>query len=260
MDPKVDGLAADGVEAAINSSTVGIVSGSGPSLFTGLGTGSLIRWQGRNLILTAAHVIRETNHEDYRFFLPLGPPRTAGRDEILTMAGVPDRQLLPFSELALGTIAVDKALDLAAMEVDERLDGRHPAAQFADLALGGTTPDQGHVIIGKGFPRDLSRRTHKNEVVVFQYLEWTEVVPNRDGLEAFEAALHFLAPFGQTEPKAHPLGLSGSAMWFRRGLTPSVWHPNIDIAGVTLAYYNGPRLLKIVRREIVERFLTAHWP
>jgi hypothetical protein len=49
-------------------------------------------------------------------------------------------------------------------------------------------------------------------------------------------------------------------MWFRKGLTPGVWHPNIDVAGVTIGYYRDSRLLKVVRREIVETFLSSHWP
>lgn len=122
------------------------------------------------------------------------------------------------------------------------------------------TPEEGQTIIGKGFPRDLSRLTHQDERVVFTYLEWTEVAPNRDGLENCDPARHFLAAFGQTEPKAHPLGLSGSAMWFRRGSTPNVWHPNMDVAGVTIGFYERARLLKVVRRETVEGFLTAYWP
>jgi hypothetical protein len=36
---------------------------------------------------------------------------------------MPNRELLPFSELALGLLAADPELDLAAAEVEEHLDG-----------------------------------------------------------------------------------------------------------------------------------------
>jgi hypothetical protein len=60
-------------------------------------------------------------------------------------------------------------------------------------------------------------------------------------------------------PDAEPIGLSGSAIWFRKGNTPLVWHPNLDIAGVTISWYPAHRLLKAVRRESVEGFLTANF-
>jgi hypothetical protein len=47
-------------------------------------------------------------------------------------------------------------------------------------------------------------------------------------------------------------------MWYRRGPTPGLWHANLDIAGVTIAYYPRPNLLKAVRREVLEAFLAAH--
>ena len=108
-----------------------------------------------------------------------------------------------------------------------------------------------------GFPHDLTRTTYKNEIVAYTYLEWSEIVPNRD-LDDFDPALHFLVPFGENYPEAHPMGMSGSAKWFRKGSTPEVWHPNIDIAGVTITFHPKERLTKNVRREAVEGFLTTY--
>lgn len=120
MGSKLEEAAAAGIEAAIHSSTVGIVSGSGDQRFTGIGTGTLVRWRGHHLILTAEHVVAGTRPEDYRFFLPPGDPGKAEREDILKLPGVPERELLPFSELALGSLAVDRELDLAAVAVEER--------------------------------------------------------------------------------------------------------------------------------------------
>ena len=61
-------------------------------------------------------------------------------------------------------------------------------------------------------------------------------------LQEFDPAIHFLATFGEEYPEAHPTGMSGSAKWFRKGLTPIVWHANIDIAGVTIAFYYASRV------------------
>jgi hypothetical protein len=250
--------AAKGIEAAIYASTIGIVTGSGDHLHKGLGSGTLIQWKGKHLILTAEHVIASTRLQDYRFFLPVGPPKDADREELLSLRRVASRQLLPFSELRFGRIEMDSEIDIAAFEVDPTLDGKHPLTIFVELIPGGKTPEDGHVIIGRGFPRDLMRMVDGTAAgVVFSYLEWTNLQMNASGLGGFDPAKHFLAPFSPSEPNAHPLGLSGSAMWYRKGKTPGVWHPNLDIAGVTVGFYQGRRLTKMIRREKVEEFLSA---
>jgi hypothetical protein len=49
--------AGDAIDEAIRWSTVGIVSGSDSQKWTGLGSGTLMKWSEQRLILTAAHVI-----------------------------------------------------------------------------------------------------------------------------------------------------------------------------------------------------------
>ena len=56
LDDKTN-AAADAMEEAVRKCTVGIVSGSGAGKWTGIGTGTLIRWSGKPFILTAEHVI-----------------------------------------------------------------------------------------------------------------------------------------------------------------------------------------------------------
>jgi hypothetical protein len=76
----------------------------------------------------------------------------------------------------------------------------------------------------------------------------------------FDPSTHFLADYNTAEdyPGADPTGLSGSTFFFHRP-APEVWYPNIDMAGVTISWYQKRRLLKIIRREVVEGFLTANW-
>ena len=134
--------AADGIDEAIRCMTVGIVSGSEEHFRHGLGTGSLVRWAGHTIVLTAEHVIRNTRPENFGFFLsPNTPPRIVDRKTILEMPGVPTRELLPISTLGIRDVASDAYLDLAALVIDEELDGRHPAARFHELRPGGVTPN-----------------------------------------------------------------------------------------------------------------------
>jgi hypothetical protein len=172
--------------------TVGIVSGSEEHLRHGLGTGSLVRWAGRSIVLTAEHVIRNTRPEDLGFFLrPNTPPKIVDRKTILEMRGVPTRELLPISTLGIRDIASDADLDLAALVVDGELDGRHPAARFHELMPGGVTPQAEITVISLGFPHDLMRMTNGNERVTFTYLEWSETVADREGLQEFDPCHSF---------------------------------------------------------------------
>ena len=94
---------------------------------------------------------------------------------------------------------------------------------------------------------------------MFTYLDWQPVVANRTGLANFNPAVHFLAGYSEPEsyPDANPKGLSGSARWGRKSSTPEVWHPNIDILGVTVTYYKKQALLKMIRRKAVLEFLNT---
>jgi hypothetical protein len=154
---------------------------------------------------------------------------------------------------------MDKELDLAVIEVNSNLEETHPC-RFVDLGAGGRSPDEGQQTIFMGFPFDVSRVTKENFRVIFAYLEWTNVGPNRTHLTGFDPARHFLAPYVlvETHPQANPEGISGCVMWRPVRDTSVVWHPMLDIAGVSSTWYPRIGILKIVRREIVEEFLTAN--
>jgi len=78
----------DSVVAAIRLSTVGVVFGSGDNKGQGIGTGTLICWNDRHLILTAEHVIAGTLSKDLRFILPPdSPPNEIEREKLIVGAG-----------------------------------------------------------------------------------------------------------------------------------------------------------------------------
>jgi hypothetical protein len=178
------------------------------------------------------------------------------------LRGVSASLLQGFSELQIqGTVSNNSDdVDLAAIVVDEDLDGRHPSARFFELVPGGQAPTVGESVFAWGFPRDLLRTTSQQGTVAFIYGHWSEVSANGKEISTFNPDLHFAAPFVEESPQAHPMGLSGSVQWFRRPTPPpALWTTNLDVGGVTITYDNPSRLLKMVRREVVERFLSAHF-
>ena len=93
MNHKVLDAACKGLQDAIRRSTVGIVSGSGQLKGKGIGTGTLITWEGHHVLLTAAHVVVHTGLADLRFLFPSPEPPIEIGDcaDVLTIDGVPTR-------------------------------------------------------------------------------------------------------------------------------------------------------------------------
>jgi hypothetical protein len=250
---------ADAIEEAIAWSLVGIVNGSGDELWQGIGTGTLVRWRDRHLLLTADHVINDTDPADLRFFLRSDAPivRTS-RSELLALRGVPAETLRPFEQLDLGGIHRDTKLDLAVLEVDEGIQEKHQV-RFAELEEKAASPPEGSTVVIVGFPHDTSRVNHQNERVIFTHVEWSDIQPPRTGLAEFDPSHHLLVDYDLAAvfPQAHPAGLSGSAVWHQPAQKGPLWRPIPTIAGVTLAYYEKSRLLKAAKRETVESFLVS---
>jgi hypothetical protein len=252
--------AADAIEERVAWYTVGIVTGSGERKRQGIGTGAAVRWRGQHYILTAEHVLRETDPQDLRFFFrPDNTLRREEREEVMARPGVPTRWLLPPADLQVAAPIVDADLDLAVIPVRSDLQKSRPVL-FFEIDAGRASPAENTTVITTGFPFDITRLTFKDERVAFTSVVWTEVVPPLDGLDRkYDPNRHFLTPFDVDPPTADPAGFSGAGVWYRKGDTPGIWHPNLDLAGVVIGYYRRSRVLQIVRREAVEGFLSVQF-
>src|SRR5262249_10675890 len=171
----------DAVEEQVAWHTVGIVSGSGDQKWQGIGTGCAIVWNERHFIVTADHVIRDTDPRDLRFFFRAGKLNRTERNELLGLKGVPTKALLSFREIEIGEIFRLPEFDIAAIPVNRHLESEK-IVQFFPLNEGGQTPPQGACILIMGFPYDISRLTTEDERVVFTSIAWTQVVPNQGNL------------------------------------------------------------------------------
>jgi hypothetical protein len=203
-------------------------------------------------------VVEGTELEDTRFFFsPDVPHQTIEREELLSLSRVPVTALWPYAILKLGRLISDPDLDLAAIEVDSSSLDKSCSDRFFNLVEGGGTPAEGQQAIVIGFPHDISRLTPGNNRVVFTQVIWTKVVHNSGRLlNHFDPAKHFLAPYDQDTPDAKPYGISGATTWIHVKGESVVWYPKIDLAGVATNWYEGPDLMKVIRREAVEEFLS----
>jgi len=203
-------------------------------------------------------VVSDTSPEDLRFFLRNDAPIVRiERQTLAALPGVPSTTLRPFQELQLESLVIEKQLDLAALVLDDSLEKAHGVRSFT-VTEGGNTPASSQIVVAVGFPCDISRVNHLGERVIFTHVEWTEIVGPRGGLDGFDQATHALAPFSITDelPEADPRGMSGAAVWWQRPAQSGVWYPNLELAGITISYYEKSKLLKFVKREFVEAFLT----
>jgi len=119
------------IQEQIARHMVGIVYGSGNHKWEGIGTGCLIKWKGSFVIVTADHVICDTNPEDLRFFFrPDETLKHASREELQALRGAPTKELKPFEELRLIQIIRNPDLDIAAIEVDSDIEKKYAAEFF----------------------------------------------------------------------------------------------------------------------------------
>lgn len=172
--------------------------------------------------------------------------------------GLKNSKMHPFTKVEVVCVHNDSDLDLAAIEViEDSIPKGTPL--FFELTSGGTTPPIETPIVAQGFPVDLRRVTHANAGVVFPRIEWTNVVETTRSLGKFDPAVHLVAvyPTPEADPATRPRGLSGATFWYRKAKTPLVWHPNLDVAGVILSWYENAKLMKAARRETIEAFLSS---
>ena len=252
--------AADAIEEAVRKSTVGVVTGSGIYRESGVGTGTLIDWKGSLFILTADHVVGDTPPRDLRFFGPNpAPPIRVTRAEARQVRSFPVSGIRSSVDLRLDRVIRDGSLDLAALPVEGFARSALAAEPFK-YQVDGVEPSEGLTSLVFGFPIDISRIMSDDTRMLLTEFDWSPVQAPRNDLSGFDPAVHFLTAYSPPvdHDGANPHGLSGAARWARRGATPGLWHPNIDVIGVTVTYYPHHRLLKMVKRKSVTQFLSAN--
>jgi len=256
-DSQMTKSAVDAVAEAVSRHAVAIITNNeaGEAL-RGVGSGVAIRWNGRQLILTARHVVRDTGRKDLRFFAsPEGPMRTVSSEDLQKLPGVPTRDLKAFDPIVIktGVMSAGEDLDLAWLEVGEN-GVPEDRLSFFDLDAHSTTPSVGQETLAIGYPSSIARQLNDNNWVIFSATEWTNILEPHEQPK-FNAELHFLTTYHSAiTDKLHPKGFSGAGMWFHE-IGAKVWSPNLRLAGVITHFYGTSNFLKQTRVEKVIEFL-----
>jgi len=239
--------AADGMEEAVAWYTVGVVSDNG----TGLGTASAILWRSHILLLTARHLIGTTAPENlFFFFRPGGTLDRHNARELQPGLRLPTLERI---RVDIQQVHTSSLHDLIVLDVTQtQLEGTVNVQFFEEIEQS-STPDAGQVVVLMGFPADLGRPVQQGGLAAFRSVEWTQIEePIR--IDDFDPQVAFLLRYQSADEGRAPHGFSGAGVWYRTN-SPTVWHPNLRLAGVVTKYYPRLRLLESVRIEVVKEFL-----
>jgi hypothetical protein len=232
----------------------------GTAYFQGIGTGSACCWNGRDIILTAKHVLEGAGIPDLRFLL-----RPSGQmddwSSRFTPSAVSERV-----ELAIENVVISRAHDLAAIVLNrERSDRAH--LQYCELPDSfAPVPASGGGVFLVGYPFDLavSVASRRGADGITQHALgavgkgcWAPVVgePPRFFPSSYDPDLHFLLGFDPCVESSMPHGYSGTGVWYQGKGTSEFWAARPVLAGVQTRWHAESKLMIAIRSEVIREFL-----
>jgi len=243
----------------INGIHVPAINPAGGTVWSeAVGAGSACRWNGRQLILTAKHLLEGAGPSDVRFFL-----RPSGRVDWATR---------PTQSVAAETVTLNvediirsPSEDLACIILGRNgLEGR---LEFLDLPAGfGVVPAGGSGTLISGCPSDqivpvaeaVENGRMRRVILALQPMGcWAVVVaePPRFFPSSFDPSRHFLLRYDPAQEGAQPFGYSGSGVWYQGAGDPEFWSARPVLAGVETSWHQPSKLMIAIRSEIVRQFL-----
>jgi hypothetical protein len=243
----------------INGIHVSAVNPAGGTVWSEpVGAGSACRWNGKEIILTARHVLDGAGPSDIRFFL-----RPSGRVDWATR---------PSQSVAAATVKLNvediirsRSEDLACIVLGRNdLERR---VEFIDLPTSfGTPPPGGSGTLISGCPSDqivpvaqtLENERTRRVILALQPVGcWAVIVaePPRFFPSSFDPNRHFLLKYDPSEEGAQPFGYSGSGVWCQGAGSGEFWAARPVLAGVETSWHQPSNLMIAVRSEIVRQFL-----
>jgi hypothetical protein len=243
----------------INGVHVPTVNPVGGTIWSeGVGAGSACRWKGKQIVLTAKHLLEAAGPSDVRFFL-----RPSGRVDWATR---PSRSAAAKTvTLKVQDIIRSRSEDLACIVLGENdLDGR---VEFVDLPNDfGAAPAGGGGTLISGCPSDQivpvaeaveSGRVRRVVLALQPMGCWAVVVsePPRFFPSSFDQSRHFLLKYDPAAEGAQPFGYSGSGVWYQGNGSSEFWVARPVLAGVETSWHEPSNLMIAIRSEVVKEFL-----
>lgn len=238
--------AAQALEERAASHTVGLVVSDEKEV----GSGILVRRAQSFYVLTAAHVIGGTPHEQIRFLL-----RQEGRLNRVPVEHLEFSEMSPTEALPIMRLHIYEERDLAAIELDIRATSPllSYTLPFEDLELSSSPPvDQ--VVLFCGYPSEVARVVGPASMALALCIKWSTVQPSIEREEG--AHSHFWMDFrGEAVNGLHPHSFSGAGVWYKTQAT-EIWQPNLRMAGIVQSFLPRRKLLECIRVEAVRDFVT----
>jgi hypothetical protein len=208
---------------------VGILTDEG----TGVGTGNLIRYGGRRVILTAHHVIKGNDASNLRFaFRPEGSLEEAP----LKRFGKTSTPLLSGERIKVSRVLIDIKNDLAALVLARGQKVRGPARFYDATDLKNFELHDGTSLVFLGFPSANAINVAPNKKAVGAV---TDHVPYESALnkrKSLDLGPHQFAIPYWWKGELPPHGLSGAAIWCFRDSSSAIWIPDPVPVGVIVNY------------------------
>lgn len=215
---------------SIANCSVGILTDGGQ----GVGTGTLVRYADKRLILTAGHVIKGNRPSDLRIaFRPAGslqeaPLRQFGSKPTALLSGEPVN--------VLGVVE-DAVSDLAALILNPSQQVRAPAEFYEATGLNDFQVAHESSIIFQGFPVDNAVKVGTTTKAVGIAAEHTRYDSSllTTLSSSYDPSHQFLFKYGW-EGDLLPHGFSGAAAWGGKQPSALVWTANPVLLGVITHY------------------------
>lgn len=246
MDPDYDQHNAEflAFQETISNSIVGIaIDGPDP----GIGTGTLVKWKGKRLLLTANHNLDGTTPDCLRLlFRPPGNIKVAAMAEAAATYGLSPS---PGIRAPLKReFCADLANDIALLEFLPHGTVPSPSIFYAlDDFPAFSIPD-GTSIIVMGFPSDNSVRIPGGRVVgpAADHVRYDSSLNSLSGLpSSYNPNSQYLLRYSRLQDGIHPRGFSGAGAWCNADVDGPVWHSNPRLAGMVVRYHAPNNVLFI---------------
>jgi hypothetical protein len=216
----------------------------------GVGTGTLLAYDRKRLVLTASHNLDVVDISDLRFYFR--PEGSMQERSVRDDRGIRHQVLSTGDRLIFrGEPVRDKKNDIAALVLEP---GQKPigAATFNDVTELKEYPIRdGNSIVILGFPVANSAEIVPGARVLGTTSDHGRYDSTRNSIAGLPSAYdpddQFLLNYTRIEDDLAPHGFSGAAAWVNRDATDVVWKPNPVLAGVVTGYLSKLKLLVVAQ-------------